>query len=65
MADDSLDVMKMNVKPGGKQRLRRDGCWDGKVQKKEKRLILKVLLKEYKWYWRSVEFILIQREQMK
>ena len=33
MADDSLDVSKMNVKCGGKQRLMRDGCWDGKVQK--------------------------------
>ena len=33
MADDSLDVNKMNVNPGGKQRVMRDGFWDGKVQK--------------------------------
>lgn len=30
MAEDSLDVNKMNVKPGGKQRLMRDGWWGGK-----------------------------------
>ena len=33
MADDSLDVSKMNVNPGGKQRVMRDGWWGGKVQK--------------------------------
>ena len=33
MADDSLDVNKMNVNPGGKQRVMRDGFWDGNVQK--------------------------------
>ena len=33
MADDSLDVNKMNVNPGGKQRKMRDGFWEGKVQK--------------------------------
>lgn len=32
MADDSLDVSKMNVNPGGKQRKMRDGWWDGKPQ---------------------------------
>ena len=33
MADDSLDVSKMNVNPGGKQRVMHDdGFWDGKVQ---------------------------------
>ena len=30
MAEDSLDVSKMNVGPGGKQRVMRDGFWDGK-----------------------------------
>ena len=30
MAKDSLDVSKMNVGPGGKQRVMRDGFWDGK-----------------------------------
>ena len=33
MADDSLDVNQMNVKPGGKQRKMRDGVFDGKIQK--------------------------------
>lgn len=33
MADDSLDVAHMNVKPGGKQRIMRDGWWGGKPQK--------------------------------
>ena len=33
MADDSLDVSKMNVNPGGKQRVMRDGFWNGKPQK--------------------------------
>ena len=27
MADDALDVTKMNVKPGGKQRIMRDTVW--------------------------------------
>ena len=30
MADDALDVTKMNVNPGGKQRKMRDGWWNGK-----------------------------------
>ena len=33
MPDDALDVSKMNVNPGGKQRVMRDGFWDGKVQR--------------------------------
>ena len=33
MADDALDVAKMNVKPGGKQRIMRDTVWDGKIWK--------------------------------
>lgn len=33
MPDDALDVGKMNVKPGGKQRVMTDGWWGGKVQK--------------------------------
>ena len=33
MADDSLDVNKMNVNPGGKQRVMRDTVWQGQVQK--------------------------------
>ena len=33
MADDSLDVSKMNVNPGGKQRVMRDGYWNGEVKK--------------------------------
>ena len=28
MPDDALDVTKMNVNPGGKQRVMRDGWWD-------------------------------------
>ena len=32
MAEDSLDVSKMNVKPGGKQRVMHDGFWNGKPQ---------------------------------
>lgn len=32
MAEDSLYVMHMNVKPGGKQRVMRDGWWGGKPQ---------------------------------
>lgn len=32
MADDALDVSQMNVKPGGKQRVMRDGWWGGKPQ---------------------------------
>ena len=33
MPHDALDVNAMNVKPGGKQRVMRDGFWNGKVQK--------------------------------
>ena len=33
MADDALDVNRMNVKPGGKQRIMRDTTWNGKVWK--------------------------------
>ena len=33
MPDDVLDVSKMNVNPGGKQRVMRDGFWDGKPHK--------------------------------
>ena len=33
MPDDALDVSKMNVNPGGKQRIMRDGWWGGKPQK--------------------------------
>ena len=33
MADDSLNVSKMNVNPGGKQRVMRDGYWNEKVFK--------------------------------
>ena len=33
MADDALDVNKMNVRPGGKQRIMRDTTWDGRVWK--------------------------------
>ena len=29
MADDALDVNKMNVRPGGKQRLMHDTLWNG------------------------------------
>ena len=32
MADDSLDVSKMNVNPGGKQTVMHDGLWNGKAQ---------------------------------
>jgi len=32
MADDCLDVAKMKVNPGGKQRVMHDGMWDGKAQ---------------------------------
>ena len=32
MADDALDVNQMNVKPGGMQRVMRDGVWNGKSQ---------------------------------
>ena len=33
MPDDALDANKMNVNPGGKQRVMRDGWWGGKPQK--------------------------------
>ena len=33
MADNTLDVSKMNVKPGGKQRMMRDTTWNGRVWK--------------------------------
>ena len=33
MADDALDVNKMNVRPGGKQRIMRDTTWNGRVWK--------------------------------
>jgi len=32
MPDDALDVSKMNVNPRGKQRVMRDGFWNGKPQ---------------------------------
>ena len=32
MPEDALDTSKMNVNPGGKQRVMRDGVWDGKPQ---------------------------------
>ena len=31
MADDALDVNKMNVRPGGKQRIMHDTGWDGRI----------------------------------
>ncbi len=34
MPDDALDANKMNVNPGGKQRVMRDGWWAGKAQKR-------------------------------
>ena len=48
MSDDALDVSKMNVNPGRKQRVMRDGFWDGKAQRmvtsagipKEMRIVL-------------------------
>jgi len=33
MPEDGLDASKMNVNPGGKQRVMRDGWWNGKPQK--------------------------------
>lgn len=30
---ESEDVSKMNVNPGGKQRVMRDGLWNGEAQK--------------------------------
>ena len=33
MAEDAQDVNKMNVNPGGKQRVMRDTIWNGKIQK--------------------------------
>lgn len=33
MPEDTLDVNRMNVNPGGKQRVMRDGWWGGKPQK--------------------------------
>ena len=33
MPDDALDAPIMNVNPGGKQRVMRDGWWNGKPQK--------------------------------
>jgi len=33
MADDSLDVSKMNIGSGGKQQIMQDGYWDGEEQK--------------------------------
>ena len=33
MADDALDVSKMNVRPGGKQRIMRDTVWNGRAWK--------------------------------
>lgn len=33
MADDALDVNKMNINPGGKQQVMRDAVWQGQVQK--------------------------------
>ena len=48
MADDPLDVNKMNVNPGGKQRVMRDGhgFWDGKVHKMNYAIGLWVVLEE-------------------
>ena len=33
MPEDALHASKMNVNPGGKQRVMHDGVWDGKPQK--------------------------------
>ena len=33
MSEDALDVSKMNVNPGGKQRVMRDGFWDGTARR--------------------------------
>ena len=33
ITEDYLDLTKMNVNPGGKQRVMRDGFWEGKGQK--------------------------------
>ena len=37
MAEDCLDVTKMNVGPGGKQRIMQDGFWDGCPQDDRRR----------------------------
>ena len=39
MSDDALDVNKMDVKPGGKQRVMRDGWFNGRVQKMNTSLV--------------------------
>ena len=36
MADDALDVSKMNVRPGAKQRIMRDTTWNGIVLYRER-----------------------------
>ena len=50
MLDDALDVSKMSVNPGGKQRIMRDGYWSGKIQHMncaiEKPKSLRVILEE-------------------
>ena len=33
VSDNALSAEKMNVKPGGKQPIMRDGAWNGQVQK--------------------------------
>ena len=33
MADDALDVRRINIKPGGKQQIMRDTMWDGRIWK--------------------------------
>ena len=33
MADDALEVSKMNVKPGGKQRIVHEPTWNGRIWK--------------------------------
>ena len=50
MPDDALDVSKMNVDPGRKQRIMRDGFWDGKIQHMNYAIgipkVLRVILEE-------------------
>lgn len=50
MPDDALDASKMNVNPGGKQRVMQDGWRGGKPQKMNTRGILKgmrIVLEEW------------------
>ena len=57
VADDSLDVSKMNVKPGGKQIVMRNGFWNEEIQKRN--FEIGIILLQRHWNLRELHLYLL------